>query len=106
MNPRMCPLALHRRIRGPQFMFRNASIRFFVLTCCLFVAISGCRRKTAPIAPPEIPAIPISQPVQRVVTDYVDFTGRTNAVESVDVRARVSGYLVKMLSPKLVNEAA
>ena len=30
------------------------------------------------------------------MTDYVDFTGRTNAVESVDIRARVSGYLVEM----------
>jgi multidrug efflux system membrane fusion protein len=34
--------------------------------------------------------------VQRTVTDYADFTGRVNAVESVDVRARVSGYLVQM----------
>ncbi len=30
------------------------------------------------------------------MTDYVDFTGRVNAVESVDIRARVSGYLVRM----------
>ena len=30
------------------------------------------------------------------MTDYVDFTGRTNAVNSVDIRARVSGYLVQM----------
>jgi multidrug efflux system membrane fusion protein len=34
--------------------------------------------------------------VQRQVTDYVDFTGRTDAVEAVDVRARVTGYLVKL----------
>src|SRR5262249_27462450 len=33
---------------------------------------------------------------QRQVTDYVDFTGRTDAVEAVDVRARVTGYLVKI----------
>jgi multidrug efflux system membrane fusion protein len=38
----------------------------------------------------------VSQAVERTVTDYADFTGRTNAVESVDIRARVSGYLVKM----------
>jgi membrane fusion protein, multidrug efflux system len=40
--------------------------------------------------------IPVSRPVARVVTDYVDFTGRTNAVNSVEIRARVSGYLVQM----------
>ena len=40
--------------------------------------------------------VPVSQPVQREVTNYVDFTGRTEAVHSVDIRPRVTGYLVKM----------
>jgi multidrug efflux system membrane fusion protein len=31
-----------------------------------------------------------------VVTDYVDFTGRTDAVQTVEIRARVTGYLVEM----------
>ena len=31
--------------------------------------------------------------MERDVTDYVDFTGRTAAIESVEVRARVDGYL-------------
>jgi multidrug efflux system membrane fusion protein len=40
--------------------------------------------------------VPVSQPIERQVTDFVDFTGRTDAVQSVDVRARVTGYLVQM----------
>ena len=48
------------------------------------------------IAPPETLVVPTSQPVKREVTDYVDFTGRTDAVESVDIRPRVTGYLVDM----------
>src|SRR6185369_4577498 len=36
------------------------------------------------------------QPVKRDVTDYIDYTGRTDAVNSVDIRPRVTGYLVKM----------
>ncbi len=40
--------------------------------------------------------MPISQPVERPVTDFVDFTGRTDAVQSVNIVARVTGYLVKM----------
>ena len=40
--------------------------------------------------------VPVGQPVQREVTDYVDFTGRTEAVYSVDIRPRVTGYLVQM----------
>jgi membrane fusion protein, multidrug efflux system len=39
--------------------------------------------------------VTVSQPVAREVTDHVDFTGRTEAVKSVNVVARVSGYLVK-----------
>jgi multidrug efflux system membrane fusion protein len=37
--------------------------------------------------------VPVSKPVEREVTNYVDYTGRTDAVESVGVRARVTGYI-------------
>jgi len=61
----------------------------------LFTAASvGCKPKIRAEAP-EIPVVPVSHPIQRVVTDYVDFTGRTNAVDSVDIIARVTGYLRK-----------
>jgi multidrug efflux system membrane fusion protein len=56
----------------------------------------GCAKKPAEVAPAEPPAVPVSKPVQREVTDYMDFTGRTEAVESVDIRPRVTGYLVKI----------
>ena len=45
-------------------------------------------------APP--PAVSVSVPVEREVTDYSAFTGHTAAVESVQVRARVWGYLEKI----------
>jgi RND family efflux transporter MFP subunit len=38
----------------------------------------------------------VSPPLAREVTDYYEYTGRTAAVEAVEVRARVSGYLVKV----------
>ena len=56
-------------------------------------ALTGCEQKRSNVAPAEGSAIPISQPVQRDVTDYVDFTGRTDAIQSTDIRARVTGYL-------------
>jgi len=64
-------------------------------TCTLLPAV-GCRRNSNPVAPAEPPAIPVSRPVSREVTDYVDFTGQTDAVQSVNIIARVTGYLVKM----------
>jgi membrane fusion protein, multidrug efflux system len=59
-------------------------------------AVSGCHEQAAELAPPQAPAVPVSKPLQQQVTDYVDFTGRTDAVEAVNVVARVTGYLIKM----------
>jgi multidrug efflux system membrane fusion protein len=71
---------------------------FLVLAvaCCL-EAGAGCQNEPAPqAAANEAPAVPVSVPVEREVTDYVDFTGRTDAVQSVDIRPRVTGYLIRM----------
>jgi multidrug efflux system membrane fusion protein len=38
----------------------------------------------------------VSKPVSRVVTDYFEFPGQTAAIGEVEVRARVTGYLVKV----------
>jgi RND family efflux transporter MFP subunit len=38
----------------------------------------------------------VATPIEQDVTDYMDYTGRTEAVESVDIRSRVSGYLTKV----------
>jgi len=57
--------------------------------------MAGCGKTEGPAASSSLPVVPVSQPVEREVTDYVDFTGRTDAVNSFGVRARVTGYLVK-----------
>ncbi len=60
------------------------------------ISLPGCARKTPEVAPPEPTVVPISKPLTREVTDFVDFTGRTDAAQSVDVRPRVTGYLMRM----------
>ncbi|MGA2065073.1 MAG: efflux RND transporter periplasmic adaptor subunit [Thermoguttaceae bacterium] len=60
-------------------------------------AAAGCRSKTREVGPTEIPVVPVSHPDERTVTDYVDFTGRTDAVDSVNIVARVTGYLLPPL---------
>jgi RND family efflux transporter MFP subunit len=69
-------------------------MRILFLGLCLVLA--GCVR--VPSAPPETtpPPVTVSRPVERDVTDYADFTGRPAAVDSVEVRARVWGYLDKV----------
>jgi multidrug efflux system membrane fusion protein len=68
---------------------------FAVLIAAL--GIVGCQRRAAQAPPPEPPVIPVSHPVEREVTDFAEYTGRTDAKQSVNVRARVTGYLTKML---------
>ncbi len=63
---------------------------------CSLLAVGGCRHNASEVAPAEPPAIPVSHPVSREVTDYVDFTGQTDAIQSLNVTPRVTGYLVKM----------
>ena len=41
-------------------------------------------------------AVTVAKPVEREVVNYAQFTGNTAAVKSVDIRARVSGYLDKV----------
>src|SRR5688572_11761017 len=59
-------------------------------------ALTSLGSSTAPAAkqsagkPPELT---VSRPISRKVIEWDEFTGRFDAVESVDVRARVSGYL-------------
>ena len=62
----------------------------------LATILAGCQKKAAQAPPQTTPVIPVSHPVERNITDFADYTGRTDAKESVSVRARVTGYLLKV----------
>jgi RND family efflux transporter MFP subunit len=71
-------------------------IRVIVLCVTLgSLTSNGCQQAASQVAPSEPPSLPVAKPVQREVTNFVDFTGRTDAVQAVDVRPRVTGYLVQ-----------
>src|SRR5882757_5073702 len=46
----------------------------------------------AAAAPPALP-VTVSKPLKTQVTEWDEFTGQFEAVDSVEIRARVSGYL-------------
>ncbi len=56
---------------------------------------TGCARAPA-VAPTPPAAVTVSVPVEQEITDYAEFTARTAAVDSVEVRAHVWGYLNKV----------
>jgi len=61
----------------------------------LSLSLAGCARKLSEVPLAAIP-VTVSRPIERDVTDYADFTARTAAVDSVEVRAHVWGYLQKV----------
>src|SRR5438132_923597 len=63
--------------------------------CVLILALSSCGQKRTP-PPPILPEVTVARPFQREITDYQDFTGRIEAMETAEVRARVKGYLQRI----------
>lgn len=62
----------------------------------LLIGSGGCGEKTAASPPPATHPVEVALPLQREVTDYAVYDGRTEAIDSVQVRARVGGYLQKV----------
>ncbi len=65
--------------------------RLAVLTLALSVASCGQGGQQA--GPPPPPTVTVAHPVRRVVVDQDEYVGRFVAVDAVEIRARVSGYL-------------
>jgi RND family efflux transporter MFP subunit len=60
------------------------------------LALSGCGDKPPQQAAPAAPPVTVAQPVKRTVTDWDEFTGRFEAVEEVQIRARVGGFVTSV----------
>ncbi len=60
----------------------------------LLLLLSGCYEQ--PPVPAEPPTVFTSQPIRRTVTGWDIFTGRFEAVDAVEVRARVGGYIERV----------
>src|SRR5262245_39864733 len=61
-----------------------------------FSALSGCNANAPEVEPPKPMEVLVTLTVIDWITDYEDFTGRTEPVASVEVRARATGYLEKV----------
>jgi len=62
--------------------------------CALLLA--GCGGAKNAYVPPPPPKVQVAQPLQRPVTEYLELTGNTAAFASVDLVARVQGYLTSI----------
>ncbi len=58
--------------------------------------LPGCTKMKASPPPPGAPEVLYTLPTTDEITDYEEFIGHTDAVQTVEVRARVTGYLDKV----------
>ena len=78
----LCPNLMPRSIRAP-----TAAVLI-----ALAPALAGCGEGPKQQAPPP-PKVTVAKPIQRTIVDQDEYVGRFVAVDTVEVRARVSGYL-------------
>ncbi|MEZ0222506.1 MAG: efflux RND transporter periplasmic adaptor subunit [Tardiphaga sp.] len=57
--------------------------------------LAGCGKKEEAAAPPP-PSVTVANPTKKVTTDWDEFTGRFDAIEQVQIRARVTGFVTKV----------
>jgi RND family efflux transporter MFP subunit len=79
-------------------MIRQKFPRFGALSSILAaLALASCGQnpQSQQAAPPP-PAVTVGNPIQRTIVDHDEYVGRFVAVDSIEVRARVSGYLDKI----------
>ena len=60
----------------------------------IFLTVAGCKKKSAPQQAP-LP-VNVVTVIEKEVNEWDEFTGRLEAVESVEVRPRVSGYITEI----------
>jgi RND family efflux transporter MFP subunit len=82
-----------------EFLVSPAILRLSLIGILMAIGVTvmeGCSKRapTEVVIPP--PEVTVSNPVLREITDYYEFPGQTWAVGEVEVRARVTGYIVKV----------
>ena len=83
-----------RRLVSSFFLIRRGAALGLALALATFVAGCGERQQQGGGPPP--PTVIFAKPVTRTVVDYDEYVGRFFAINFVEVRARVSGYLDKL----------
>jgi RND family efflux transporter MFP subunit len=82
----------HASVAGARLHFTSRSAG--VVGCALFLLAALGGSAIAQNAPP--PAVTVSNPLQRDIVEWDEFTGQFAAVDYVELRARVSGYLTEI----------
>src|SRR5438552_10804 len=84
-------------MNSPPSAGRHLPLNALIATAMLStdLILTGCGKRAATTAPPP-PVVSVVQPIAREVIEWDEYIGRLESPESVELRARVSGYLDKV----------
>jgi RND family efflux transporter MFP subunit len=75
----------------------NKKIYRLIFTLLIIgTVLTGCKEQNT-YSPPPPSKVTVSKPIQKNVVNYLEFTGITEAKDSVEIRPRVEGYLEKVM---------
>jgi len=85
--------------------FLSAASLLLLAATAAILLLSGCGQSGPPPAAPK-PAVTVAKAEEKELVEWSEFTGRTEAIDSVDVRPRVSGYIseIRFQSGQLVKK--
>ncbi|MDQ0506470.1 efflux RND transporter periplasmic adaptor subunit [Xanthobacter agilis] len=72
-----------------------ALLRRTGVVCCAAFLLAACEEKNTYVAPPP-PTVTVAEVIQQPVTTYLELTGNTASINSVDLNARVQGFLTSI----------
>ena len=75
---------------------RSIRLTMIAVSVVAAIAAAGCERQQQKQAAPPPPQVTVAAPQKRMVVDKDEYVGRFIAVDSVEIRSRVSGYLEKV----------
>jgi RND family efflux transporter MFP subunit len=78
---------------------QRSDLRRPILACITALTlgvVAGCQRPAPPLVELPPPLVRVMRPVARAVTETVVFTGNAAAIDEVDIRPRVSGFVTKV----------
>jgi len=81
-----------RRTRQPALCHGRDVPARLLLGCGTLLLVAACGEKNTYVPPPP-PKVVVAQPLQQPFTRYIELTGTTQAVNTVDLEARVQGFL-------------
>lgn len=92
LPPESLPPSVAADHTGPVFRRAHAVLLGIALVC-IAIGLAGCSRSESAAAAPAATPVRVAAAEAREITDWDTFTGRFEAVETVKLRPRVSGYI-------------